>query len=117
MSNLNETTMIVCDVTECKAEFLASNVKREMESITDGIGIGLKRSYFCCPKCGHKYMIDVTDTALRLKIKNFKLLYRKQERLLQKRAGEQRLKNNQDKLEKLRKEILEAGAELKRKWS
>lgn len=117
MSNLNEETMIICDVEECKAEFLASNITRQFENIEQGTSIGLKRTFFCCPKCGHKYTIDVTDAALRLKIKNFKLLYRKQERLLKKGAGEQRLKNNQAKLETLRKEIIEAGAELKRKWS
>lgn len=117
MSNLNEKTVIICDVQECKAEFLASDVTRQYENIPQGKSIGLKRTFFCCPKCGHKYTIDVTDAALRLKIKNFKLLYRKQERLLKKGAGEQRLRNNQAKLETLRKEIIEAGAELKRKWS
>lgn len=117
MSNLNEKTIIICDVEECKAEFLASDITRQFENIEEGTSIGLKRAFFCCPKCGHKYTIDVTDAALRLKIKNFKLLYRKQERLLKKGAGEQRLKNNQAKLETLRKEIIEAGAELKRKWS
>lgn len=108
---------IVCDMSECKAEFLASDVSLQYEEIKEGNRVGLKRSYICCPSCGHKYTVDVTDTALRLKIKNFKLLYRKQERLLKKGAGEQRLRNNQAKLDKLRKEILETGAELKRKWN
>ena len=117
MSSLNEKTIIVCDVEECKAQFLASDVVKQFENIEGGTSIGLKRTFFCCPKCGHEYTIDVTDAALRLKIKNFKLLYRKQERLLKKGAGEQRLRNNQAKLEALRKEIIEAGAELKRKWS
>lgn len=117
MSNINKNAKIICDVEECKAEFLASDVVIQSESIKGGTSLGLKRSFFCCPKCNHEYTIDVTDTALRLMIKNFKLLYRKQERLIAKRVGEQRLKNNQDKLEKLRKEILQAGAELKRKWS
>lgn len=116
MSNIKKDSKIICDVPECKAEFLASDIKREYEDIPGGNVIGLRRSYFCCPECGHKYTIDVTDTVVRLKIKNFKLLYRKQERLLQKGAGEQRLKNNQTKLETLRKDILEYGAELKRKW-
>lgn len=117
MNNLNEQSVIICDVNECKAEFLASDIVRQFENIAEGKSIGLKRTFFCCPKCGHKYTIDVTDAALRLKIKNFKLLCRKQERLLKKGAGEQKLRNNQFKLDRLRKEILEAGAELKRKWN
>lgn len=110
-----EVNYIKCDVEECGARFLPSDIKRQSEFIPGQVG--LKRSFFCCPVCGHKYVIDVTDADMRLKIKNFKLLYRKQERLVKKQVGETRLANNQKKLEDLRKEIIERGVELKRMWS
>lgn len=106
---------IKCDVEECGAKFLPSDAKREFEYIPGEIG--LKRSYFCCPVCGHKYTIDVTDQAMRLMIKNYTLLYKKQERLLKKGAGETRLANNYNKLVELRDIIISRGDELKRKWS
>lgn len=110
-----EAKYIKCDVEECGAKFLPSDIKRESEFIKGEIG--LKRSFFCCPVCGHKYVIDVSDTAMRLTIKNFKLLYKKQKRLVEKGASETRLANNYNKLLELKKEITERGAELKRKWS
>lgn len=114
---LKPDSTIICDVEDCKAEFKHKDVEVKYQRVNEpGAELGLKRSYFCCPKCGHKYTIDVTDLALRLKIKEFKTLVRKQRRLMSKGVGEQRIRNNMVKLESLKNEIVARSAELKRKW-
>ncbi len=49
---LPQDSEIVCDVEECKHKFTPNDITVEYEPIKDGNSLGLKRSYFRCPKCG-----------------------------------------------------------------
>lgn len=115
-TTLNERNSIVCDQEACKGVFYPEDIRRQEEEITTDKYVGLKRSFFLCPHCGHKYTIDVSDLPMRLKIREYKSLVKKQRGLLQSKAGEQRLRNNLVKLEKVSKEIVEKGNMLKEEW-
>lgn len=113
-NQLDNAISIVCD--ECGYEINEENIILRTMSIEGKGSVGLKKTYFCCPKCGHTYNVDVTDSFLRVKIRELKALIRKQQRLIAKGSSKIRLKNNLDKITMLREDIHRIESDLKRKW-
>lgn len=59
---------LICD--DCKKEFTIKKKNIKTEKLFNKV----ERTYFCCPKCGKKYVISYVDKEIKENIKRFKNL-------------------------------------------
>lgn len=66
---MNKTDRIKCDA--CGYTFQEKKVRVKKQKVKDDI----EQTYFCCPKCGKKYVVLTTDTTIRKLIRMQKEIY------------------------------------------
>lgn len=59
---------LICD--DCKKKFTIKKKNIKTEKLFNKV----ERTYFCCPKCGKKYVISYVDKEIKENIKRFKNL-------------------------------------------
>lgn len=57
---------LICD--DCKKEFTIKKKNIKTEKLFNKV----ERTYFCCPKCGKKYVISYVDKEIKENIKRLK---------------------------------------------
>ena len=98
---------IYCD--DCKQDFEPDMKEQEIEK-------GIVEQYFCCPHCGKKFTIIITDENMRRKIRKRQRIQKEYKRAVRNRDSEFHLRMIQRRDEALKHELLEMSAETKRKW-
>lgn len=68
MAKENITMKLICD--DCKKEFTIKKKNIKTEKLFNKV----ERTYFCCPKCGKKYVINYVDKEIKENIKSLKEL-------------------------------------------
>lgn len=110
--------LIVCENEQCKAHFSYEHIVIQEESIASTKYVGLRHRYFVCPVCYHKYTVNVTNSALRMKIARFRTMYQAHGLMMkQKNMSEKRIKASANKLYRLQEEIRKQGEALKKELS